>query len=214
MRRLVLATRNAGKVREIRAVLDGTGLEVLDTSGWPDLGELPEPGATYAENAYAKALAVHRHTALPALADDSGLEVDALGGEPGPFAARFGGPGLSDAARNALLLERLDGVPRERRTARFRAVLALVWGPGPADVAFFEGVCEGWVGQEPRGEGGFGYDPVFYLRGEDGALLDRSLAELAPEEKNAVSHRGRALALLRRALVEDGVVRRARIGGR
>lgn len=206
MHRLVLATRNAGKAAEIRAALAGLGVELLDLGGWPDLGPLPEPGATYAINAYAKALAVFTHTGLPALADDSGLEVDALDGEPGPRAAVFGGPGLDDAGRCRLLLARLEGVPRERRTARFRAVLALVWGGGPHEVAFFEAGCEGWIGFAPRGAGGFGYDPVFYLRGPDGAFLERSMAELTREEKNAVSHRGRALALLREALGRGGAV--------
>lgn len=109
---------------------------------------------------------------------------------------------MDDAARCRVLLERLAGVPKERRTARFRAVLCLVWGPGPAEVAFFEAGCEGWIGFAPRGTGGFGYDPVFYLRGEGGTFLERSMAELSPAEKNAVSHRGRALALLRQALAE------------
>lgn len=195
----MVATRNPGKLAEIREGLRDLDVEVLDLSAWPDLGTLPEPGSTYAANAYAKARAVHARTGLPVLADDSGLEVDALGGEPGPMAARFGGPGLDDAARCRLLLQRLEGVPRERRTARFRAVLCLVWGPQPADVAFFEAGCEGWIGFEPRGTGGFGYDPVFCLRGPDGAFLERSMAELSREEKNAISHRGRALALLREA---------------
>lgn len=145
-----------------------------------------ETGDTYRENALIKARAGAALTGVLALADDSGIEVDALGGAPGVRSARFGGPGLDDAARTALLLERLRDVPAGRRTARYRCVVALVWADGTERTA--EGTAEGVITAAPRGTGGFGYDPIF----EDLAL-GRTFAELTPEAKAAVSHRGRAV---------------------
>lgn len=185
--RLVLATRNEGKVREIREVLSGLDVELLTLS---DLPEVHEDGATFSENAKKKALKVAELTGLPALADDSGLEVDALGGSPGVRSARFAG---DDDANNRKLLELLKGVPPERRTARFRCVLALAFPDGRAYTV--EGTCEGRIAEEPAGEGGFGYDPIFLVP-ERGLTF----AQMTREEKNSISHRGRALRKLREVL--------------
>lgn len=195
---LVVATGNPGKRKEIEAALVGLDVEVLGLDSLGGVALPEENGGTYAHNALIKARAVLDAAGLPVLADDSGLEVDALNGEPGVYSARFGGPGLSDRQRCRLLLERLDGVPDPQRSARFRAVLALLV-PGGA-VYLFEAGVEGRIARDLRGSGGFGYDPVFYPRGDDGRLLSKTMAQLAPEEKNRISHRGRALRLLRRAL--------------
>jgi len=200
--RLLLATNNPGKAAEYRALLAGSGWELVTPA---DLGlklGVEEVGGDYAENARIKAEAFAKASGLVALADDSGIEVDALGGVPGPLSARFGGEDASDAQRVALLLERLAGVPSERRSARFRCLIAVARPDG--EVSLFEGQCEGRVAEEPRGEGGFGYDPVFLLP-ERGLTL----AELPPEEKNAVSHRGHA-ARQARALLE-GLLRECRV---
>jgi len=201
-KRLLLATNNPGKAAEYRALLEGCGWELVTPL---DLGlhlEVEEAGGDYAENARIKAEAFAKASGLVALADDSGIEVEALGGAPGPLSARFGGEDASDEQRVALLLERLKGVPPERRSARFRCFIAVARPEG--EVSLFEGQCEGRVAEEPRGESGFGYDPVFLLP-ERGLTL----AELPPEEKNAVSHRGRA-ARQARALLE-GLLRECRV---
>lgn len=203
MKSLLLATTSPGKRVELAAALDGLATTLLTLADLPDYRPPAETGHTYAHNALIKAKAALDAAGLPVLADDSGLEVDALQGAPGVLSARFGGTGLSDAERNRLLLERLRDVPPERRTARFRAVLVL-WVPGGMP-HLFEGTMEGWIGPAPRGEGGFGYDPIFYLLDANGRPLHRSVAELAPQEKNTVSHRGRALALLRQALASGTV---------
>lgn len=200
---LVVATGNPGKRREIADALAGLGIDVLGLDQVDPVTMPEESGSTYVHNALLKARAVLDATGLPVLADDSGLEVDALDGAPGVYSARFGGPGLSDEQRCRLLLERLEGVPDPQRTARFRAVLALLVPDGGPFL--FEGTVEGWIGHELRGSHGFGYDPVFCLRDEAGRLLQKTLAELAPEDKNRVSHRGRALKLLRGALAAGRV---------
>jgi XTP/dITP diphosphohydrolase len=200
--KLLLATNNPGKAAEYRALLEGCGWELVTPR---DLGlhlEVEEAGGDYAENARIKAEAFAEASGLVALADDSGIEVDALGGAPGPLSARFGGEDASDEQRVALLLERLAGVPPERRSVRFRCLIAVARPEG--EVSLFEGQCEGRIAEEPRGEGGFGYDPVFLLP-ERGLTL----AELPPEEKNAVSHRGRA-ARQARVLLE-GLIRECRV---
>jgi XTP/dITP diphosphohydrolase len=160
-----------------------------------DATPVEETGATFLENAKLKAEAFSRRTDLPVLADDSGLEVDALEGRPGVLSARFGGPQLSDAARSKAVLKGLVDVPEERRTARFQCVLAVA--RGGRTLATFEGRVEGRILRELRGKNGFGYDPIF-LHPETG----RTFAEMAPEEKEAVSHRGRALAALGQALAQ------------
>jgi XTP/dITP diphosphohydrolase len=186
--RLVVATRNPGKLAEIRALFEGTGFALESLAEHP-FAELPEEGDDYAANALAKAYAVARATGLPALGDDSGLEVDALDGAPGPRSARYGGPDLDDGGRNARLLEALRGVPAERRGARFVCVAAFARPDGSGFTA--RGACAGRLLDAPRGTGGFGYDPLFV---PDGCA--RTLAELAPAEKNALSHRARAFRAL------------------
>ncbi len=190
---IVLATRNDGKARELAILLHGLFDRVESLSAYPAVVLPPETGSTYRENAVAKARAAHASLGVPALGDDSGLEVDALGGAPGLHSARFAGPDATAAANNAKLLRELRNAAGERRTARFRCVLALVRAPG--DVLVAEGVCEGKILEAPRGEGGFGYDPLFLPDGEA-----HTFAELAAERKSAISHRARAAAVLARAL--------------
>lgn len=185
-RTLVLATRNPGKVRELRALLAGLPLLVETLDDHPEVGELPETGETFEENAISKAAAVAHATGLTALADDSGLEIDALGGSPGVHSATFLGPQASDVDRYRWVLERMQGVEEEMRTARYRAVVAVASPDGR--VSTFEGTCCGRITPEPQGGGGFGYDPVFLVP-EHG----RTMAELSVEEKNRISHRAKAL---------------------
>ena len=193
--RLLVATANAAKLREFEAGLSKHGIEVVGLAALSDTTPVEETGATFLENARLKAEGYSRRTDLPVLADDSGLEVDALEGRPGVLSARFGGPQLSDTARCRAVLKGLIDVPDERRTARFRCVLALA--RGRRTLSTHEGSVEGRILRELRGKNGFGYDPIFF-HPETG----RTFAELTPEEKEAVSHRGRALAALTRALAE------------
>jgi len=190
---LVVATKNPGKIREIRALLEGLGYRILSLEDFPQFPPVEERGETFLENALEKARAAARYTGEMALADDSGLEVEALGGAPGVRSARFGGQGLTDADRNRLLLEKLRGVPMEERKARFRCVMALVTPGGEEYVV--EGTCEGYIAMEPLGDHGFGYDPVFYL-----PRYGKTMAQLPPEEKNRISHRAKALAGIREVL--------------
>jgi XTP/dITP diphosphohydrolase len=182
----VLATRNPGKAREIAAIYGHVDVVWLSLADYPGIGEVVEEGATYAENATAKARTVARATGLAALADDSGIEVDALGGAPGIHSARFVGAAATDADRNARILALLEDVPEPRRTARYRAFVAVALPAGPVRV--FEGVCEGRIARVPRGSGGFGYDPIFVPAGET-----RTMAEIPADVKNRISHRARAL---------------------
>jgi XTP/dITP diphosphohydrolase len=191
--RVVLATGNAGKLREVRALLADLGCRVLGLDDLPAV-ELPEEGDDYAGNAAAKALTAARATGLLALGEDSGLEVEALGGAPGARSARFGGPGLDAAGRNAKLLAALASVPEEKRGARFCCALALAAPDGTLERSF--GECRGRILHAPRGAGGFGYDPVFQPEG-----FAVSMAELPEAEKNRLSHRARAVAALRPALL-------------
>ena len=188
--RLVLATGNAGKAAEFRALLAGSGWRLLTPAeaGAGSAGVI-ETGRSYLENAVAKAVRHAAVSGLPALADDSGLEVDALGGRPGVLSARYGGPSAGPAERNARLLAELEGAPPARRGARFRAVLALALPRGATYAR--EATAEGRIAAAPRGAEGFGYDPIFELPG------GRTMAELG-EEKHAVSHRG----LAARAILE------------
>ena len=184
--RLLLATRNAHKTREVREIL-GSGWEVEDLTARPDLPDVEETGATFEENARLKALAGSAHYDGWVLADDSGLEVDALGGAPGVQSARFAGDGAEMSANRALLLEKLRGVRGQDRRGRFRCVLALA-RDGQV-LATFEGAVEGIIAPAERGASGFGYDPLFVAEG-----MCRTYAEITPAEKHACSHRGRALA--------------------
>jgi XTP/dITP diphosphohydrolase len=186
MAHVLLATRNAGKLREIRALVAASTLAWHGLDEFPDAAEPEETGRTFAENARLKALYYAERTGLPTLADDSGLEVDALGGLPGVDSAYFAGRPRSDAANNRKLVAALAGVPREKRSARFHSHMAFVCdGRVVLDSA---GAVEGLILDEPRGAGGFGYDPHFLV-----VEMGRAMAELAPAEKNAISHRGRAL---------------------
>ncbi len=183
--KLVLASRNPGKRREFQAILGAFGVEILsEAEAGLDL-EVEETGATFEENSLLKAGAVMRASGLPAIADDSGLMVDALGGAPGVYSARFGGKN-TDAERIALLLEKLRGVPPGRRTARFVSVVTCCLPGGRTLTA--RGACEGVIAEAPRGAGGFGYDPVFFV-----PSLGKTFAEMTDGEKNAISHRGAAL---------------------
>jgi XTP/dITP diphosphohydrolase len=194
-RLLVLATFNRAKGRELELELAELPLEIRLLADVPGATLPAETGSSYAANALLKARAAARQAGALALADDSGLEVDALGGAPGLASARWGGAEADDAARCRLLLEALREVPAPRRTARFRCALALVDPDGPEHVV--EESVDGVILEAPRGHGGFGYDPIFYY-----PPLGRTFAELTPAEKARVSHRGRALARLRRLLVE------------
>jgi len=190
MTRLLVATGNAGKLRELSALLEG-----IELVGLRDAGalELPEPGRDYATNAACKALEASRATGEVALADDSGLEVDSLGGGPGWRSARYGGEHGDDAANRARLLEAMVDVPDLARTARFRCVVALADAKGAlgSRVLLAFGACVGSIARAPRGSAGFGYDPLVLLDG-----TDRTMAELDEAVKNTVSHRARAVAAL------------------
>jgi XTP/dITP diphosphohydrolase len=195
--RLLLATHNRGKRREWRALLDGLDVELLLPDDLGLTGDIEETGETYTENALIKARALAAASGLPTLADDSGLEVDALDGAPGVRSARYHLG--TDEVRYRALLKALDGVPEEKRGARFRCIAALVL-PGDSDAREFitEGVCEGVIGFGPAGEEGFGYDPVFYL-----PERDCTMAELPAEEKNRISHRARAAQAMRPILERE-----------
>lgn len=195
MARLVLATRNAGKLREITALLAPLGVRVEGLDGFPQVTEIAETGMTFRDNALLKARTVATATGLPVLADDSGLEVDALGGEPGVFSARYGGPELDDAGRCRYLLERLAERGVDQSPARFVCVAALV--SGEREVVT-EGVWTGLVHGPPRGQFGFGYDPIFYL-----VDRDSTAAELSADEKNRRSHRGQAMEAMVAAIRSD-----------
>jgi XTP/dITP diphosphohydrolase len=191
---LVVATGNRAKFKEIAELLRGLDVRIVPLDRVGPVEVPPESGHSFQENARIKAEAVANATGCLALADDSGLEVDALGGGPGVLSARFGGPGKTDADRYHLLLEKLTGVPPERRTARFRCVIAVA-EPGGA-VHFAHGTCEGWITAAPRGMHGFGYDPVFEV-----VSLGRTLAEIGSDAKNRLSHRAQAVHAAR-AIIE------------
>lgn len=189
--KFVLASHNRKKLAEMQEILGELGVEVVLQS---DVGldlEPEENGTTFAENAAIKAMAVMQASGLPAIADDSGLVVDALGGEPGVYSARYGGEGLDDTGRWQLLLKNMEG--KEDRACKFVSVICCAFPDGSQLMA--RGECHGVVAQGPKGEGGFGYDPVFWLPD-----LGKSMAELAPEEKNKISHRGNALRVFKEEL--------------
>ncbi|MBP1758755.1 MAG: Nucleoside 5-triphosphatase RdgB (dHAPTP, dITP, XTP-specific) [Firmicutes bacterium] len=187
----VLASQNKKKLRELQEILSGFGMEVtLQSQVGVDV-EVEETGDTFEENAILKAEAVRDATGLPAISDDSGLVVDALGGAPGVYSARYGGEGLDDTGRWQLLLRNMEGV--ENRTCRFVSVICCAFPNG--DRLLARGECPGVLARGANGEGGFGYDPVFYL-----PELGRTMAELTPEEKNQISHRGNALRIFQQEL--------------
>jgi XTP/dITP diphosphohydrolase len=193
-RRVVLATANAGKQREFAALLAPLGFEIL-MQGTLGIASAEETGGTFEANALLKARHAARAANLPALADDSGIEVDGLGGRPGVFSSRYAGTGATDADNNALLLQELLPLPPEARRARYRCVIAYVrFADDPAPL-YARGTWEGRIATAPAGAGGFGYDPLFIPEG-----MSITAAQMAPEDKNARSHRGAALAALLRLM--------------
>ncbi|MGB9671135.1 MAG: XTP/dITP diphosphatase [Halothiobacillaceae bacterium] len=190
---IVLATGNAGKVREFASLLEGLGLHVRPQSDFA-VPKAEETGLSFIENAILKARNAARHTGLAAIADDSGLEVDVLNGAPGIYSARYAGPGKGDAANNDKLLDALQGIPREARTARFQCVIAYLRHAEDPTPLVAQGTWEGRILEAPRGEHGFGYDPLFWV-----PTHECSSAELDAATKNALSHRGQAM----RALLEQ-----------
>lgn len=195
--RIVLASGNAGKVRELGAMLADLGVQVLPQSDF-GVPEAEETGLSFVENAILKARNAAAHTGLPAIADDSGIEVDALNGAPGIYSARYAGPDADDATNNAKLLAALEGLPAQARGARFRSVVVFMRHADDPSPLIAEGSWAGRILEELRGSGGFGYDPLFLVDG-----LDASAAELPPGEKNRISHRGQALRRLLAALTEE-----------
>jgi len=192
--RLLVATNNPGKVREYRDLLAGLNVELYGLADLSTTTEVDETGQTFEENARIKATVYSRMSGLLTLADDSGLEVEALGQAPGVYSARYAGKGATDADRYRKLLAALDGTPWEKRAARFRCVVALAWPDGHMET--FQGQCEGVIAFEPKGTNGFGFDPVFYMPEHN-----CTMAELPEETKNQVSHRARAAALARERLM-------------
>ena len=185
MKRIVIATQNKGKAKDFETMLSPLGYEVLTLLDVAQDMDVEETGVTFEENAILKAEAVSKALGIPVISDDSGLEIDALGGEPGVYSARYAGAAKSDGANIDKVLEKLAGVPDSERTGRFRCVLAVA-APGQKTETF-SGSCEGMILNERRGENGFGYDPIFYV-----PVQDKAMAELAPHEKAAISHRGNA----------------------
>jgi XTP/dITP diphosphohydrolase len=195
--RIVLASNNVGKVREFNQLLAGSGLEVIPQSEF-QVEEIEETGLTFVENALLKARNAAQHTGLPAIADDSGLEVDALDGAPGIYSARYAGAGASDQQNLEKLLESLKDVGAENRNARFQCLMVYMRHPADPTPRIFQGTWEGSILRAPQGNNGFGYDPIFYV-----AEQKCSSAELTPDLKNNLSHRGQALRQLVSVLREN-----------
>jgi XTP/dITP diphosphohydrolase len=195
MKQVLIATQNLGKARDFEALLHPRGYEVLTLQDVAKDMDIEETGTTFEENAILKAEAAAEALGMPVIADDSGLEIDALNGEPGVYSARYAGEPKNDDANIDKVLEKLSGIPENERTARFRCVLAVA-APNQK-TATFSGSCEGEILNERRGENGFGYDPIFWVPSEG-----RAMAELKPEEKAAISHRGNALQKLNQAMPE------------
>ena len=182
---IVLATHNRGKMKEMSSILAHLPVKLLTLDDFPQIGEIPETGETLKENAFIKAETVHQKTGLPALADDTGLEVDALDGAPGVHSSRYDGETATFEDNCRKMLQEMDGIPTEERTARFHTVIAFVSDSGNE---WTEGMVEGRILEIKRGDGGFGYDPLFYY-----PPLKKTFAELNSEQKNNISHRGKAL---------------------
>lgn len=192
-KKVVLATRNQGKVKEFNRLFADLGWEGISLAEFEGVPEVVEDGETFEANALKKAMTISTYLNLPALGDDSGLEVDALDGRPGVYSARYAGEDATDEQNWRKLLTEIESVPMEQRTARFRCTLAFVV-PGEEPI-LSSGACEGLIAREPKGTNGFGYDPVFYI-----PELDKRMAELLPDEKNQLSHRARAMQQLLQAL--------------
>ncbi len=195
-RRLVIATTNPHKVEEFRGLLAGLPFELISLSDVGIAADVEETGTTFAENAIIKAVAYAELAGMLALADDSGLEIDAMDGAPGVYSARWAGPEVTYAARNRMLVDRLAGLPDERRGARYRCAIAVAEPPPRGLVGVVEGTLEGRIAEAPAGYGGFGYDPIFFVP-EEG----RTVGQMSAEEKSRISHRARA-ALAARPLLE------------
>ena len=195
MRKIVFATGNQGKLREVKKILADLNVDIVSMKEEGIQIDVDENGATFAENAQIKATAIGAHTDAIVLADDSGLVIDALNGEPGIYSARYLGKDTSYRIKNQNLIDRLEGVPDEKRTARFVCAIAAALPDGT--VLHTEGTIEGIIGYEERGENGFGYDPIFYV-----PKLGKTTAELSDDEKNAISHRGSALEKMKVLLRE------------
>jgi len=190
---VVIATRNSGKLREIQAILSPLGLKILSLRDFPEVPEIIEDGQTFEENAVKKAAAVSRQTSRMAIADDSGLAVDALQGRPGVFSSRYAGEKATDAERYQKLLKEMAGTPQGKRGASFICAMAVASPKGKVEVV--EGECRGEIAFAPKGSHGFGYDPVFYL-----PEWGKTMAELEAEVKNRISHRAQALEKLKKVL--------------
>ena len=182
---IVLATHNRGKMKEMSSILAPLSVKLLTLDDFPQIGEIPETGKTLKENAFIKAETVHQKTGLPALADDTGLEVDALDGAPGVHSSRYDGETATFEDNCRKMMQEMDGIPAEERTARFHTVIAFVSDSGNE---WTEGMVEGRILEKKQGDGGFGYDPLFYY-----PPLKKTFAELNSEQKNNISHRGKAL---------------------
>ncbi len=197
--KLLLATKNKNKIEEIKKICMtmGSACQLYTLEDFPECEDVEEDGETFEENAVKKAVQTARATGMPTIADDSGLEVDALGGAPGVYSARYAGDSADDRANLEKLLDEMKDIPPEKRSARFLCCIALAIED---DIKTFFGFVEGSIGAEPRGESGFGYDPVFYPRGHD-----RTFAEMSDDEKNSMSHRAMALAELRNCLKGKGL---------
>ena len=190
--KIIAATKNKNKLREFGEILKGFEIISQEEAG-VDI-DVEETGETFEENSLLKAKAIYDASGITAIADDSGLCVDALGGEPGVYSARYGGEGYDDKGRVELLLKNMKDIPDEKRTARFVCAITLV---GKEGVITARGECEGKIDYEPKGENGFGYDPVFFLN-----QFQKTMAQISPEEKNAVSHRGKALEVFAKKLAK------------
>ena len=199
MKTIIFATRNEGKMKEIREILSGMDVQVLSLKEAGIETDIPEDGTTFEENAGIKAAAVRDMTGRIVLADDSGLEIDFLGGEPGIFSARYMGEDTDYHIKNNTLIRRLEGVPDQKRTARFVCAIAAAFPDG--SMRTVRETMEGRIGYEEKGENGFGYDPIFYLP-EYGCTS----AELTLEEKDRISHRGKALRALKESLLKEGLL--------
>ncbi len=189
MTEIIIATNNPGKVKDFEVILEPKGFTVKSLADFPHIPDVEETGTTFEENALLKAEAVSAHLGKIVLADDSGLEVDALNGEPGVYSARYAGMDKDDRKNILKVLDRLEGIPEKKRTARFVCVLAVVNPDGERFTV--RGTCEGTIAFKPAGENGFGYDPIFYVKEKQ-----RTMAQLTKEEKSEISHRGNAISQL------------------
>lgn len=189
MRKLIAATKNKGKLKEIIEILDNLPYEVISMEQAGISDDIEENGSTFEENALIKAREIYKITGQMVMADDSGLEVDYLGGAPGIYSSRFAGEGATDADKNKKLLSLLDGVPFEKRTARFVCAIAVIFPDGKHFTV--RGTCEGFIGFKPEGSNGFGYDPLFFM-----SEYNMTTAQMSSEQKHKISHRGKALRLM------------------